>query len=116
MPKYLRSLIVVASMAAGLAGCATTGEDKTAAVPEALPEAEPVTSRSASDIQKISDLERQLLREQRQCQADKRRLDLSLKESQKQSEELQKKLDDLQRKLDALLAIDRDLRNRNRSR
>jgi len=45
---------------------------------------------------------------QRQCQEEKRRLELTLKENQKRTEELQKKLD-------ALLAIDRDLRSRGKT-
>ena len=115
MLKIHRHLVIIAAIGASLAGCASTDEkadvpDSVAAVVEVAP------SRSPADIQKITDLERQLLREQRQCLAEKRRLDLSLKDSQKQSEELQKKLDDLQKKLDALLAIDRDLRNRSRNR
>ncbi|UCV18237.1 hypothetical protein [Ferribacterium limneticum] len=115
MLKHLIKLLIVAAITAGLAGCATTSQDKTAAEPEVVVEAEPTAApRAAGDIQKIADLERQLIKEQRQCLAEKRRLDLSLKESQKQNEELQKKLDDLQKKLDALLEIDRDLRNRNR--
>ncbi|MFZ2974143.1 MAG: hypothetical protein WA049_16015 [Ferribacterium limneticum] len=116
MLKHLLNPLIVAAITAGLAGCATRGEENTAAEPEVVAEAEPAASRAAGDIQKIAELERQLIKEQRQCLAEKRRLDLSLKESQKQNEELQKKLDDLQKKLDALLAIDRDLRNRNRNR
>ncbi|UCV24254.1 protein bicaudal D homolog [Ferribacterium limneticum] len=112
MLKHLRNLLTVVTIAASLVGCATRSGDKMAAEPEVVVDAIP--DRAASDIQKIADLERQLVKEQRQCYAEKRRLDLSLKESQKQSEELQKKLDDLQKKLDALLEIDRDLRNRNR--
>jgi hypothetical protein len=109
-----RCRLAAAILVGSLAGCATN-EDKpvpTAVVPEVVSEAAP--PRLPSDIQKIADLERQLIREQRQYLAEKRRLDLSLKESQKLNEELQKKLDDLQKKLDALLAIDRDLRSRSR--
>jgi predicted RNase H-like nuclease (RuvC/YqgF family) len=116
MLKHLCSFLAVVTIAASLTGCATRGEDKAAVVPEAVVEAEPVTPRSPADIQKITDLERQLAREQRQYQTEKRRLEQALRESQKQNDELQKKLDDLQRKLDALLAIDRDLRNRSRNR
>jgi predicted RNase H-like nuclease (RuvC/YqgF family) len=108
-------LVITTAIVASLAACATT--DKKVDIPESsVAEVEVAPSRLPADIQKIADLERQLAREQRQYLAEKRRLDLSLKESQKQSEELQKKLDDLQKKLDALLAIDRDLRNRSRSR
>lgn len=115
MLKYLRNLLAIATITGSLAGCAsldekTDGPDTIAPVVDAIPD------RAASDIQKIAELERQLVKEQRQCYAEKRRIDLSLKESQKQNEELQKKLDDLQKKLDALLAIDRDLRSRNRNR
>lgn len=110
MLKYLRSLLAVVTIASSLAGCASFDEKTDAPVIDAIPD------RATADIQKIAELERQLVKEQRQCYAEKRRLDLSLKESQKQNEELQKKLDDLQKKLDALLAIDRDLRSRNRNR
>jgi uncharacterized protein HemX len=115
MLNFRRRLAIIAAIALSLAGCATT-DDKADARESVAPVVEAVPSRAPADIQKIADLERQLVKEQRQYLAEKRRLDLSLKESQKQSEELQKKLDDLQKKLDALLAIDRDLRNRSRSR
>lgn len=115
MLKIRCRLVIIAAFVASLAGCATTDE-KPGAADSIAPVVDAIPDRAASDIQKITELERQLVKEQRQCVAEKRRLDLSLKESQKQSEELQKKLDDLQRKLDALLAIDRDLRNRNRNR
>lgn len=65
--------------------------------------------RSAADIQRIGELERSLAERQRQCLVDKRRLELALKENQKQADELQKKLD-------ALLAIDRELRARGKAR
>ncbi|MBS1143788.1 MAG: hypothetical protein H6R14_1194 [Proteobacteria bacterium] len=113
MLKTCRCLLLFAALGGGLAGCATTDDNPGAAD---VTDATPSPTRSPADIQKISELERQLLREQRQCVADKRRLELSLKDSQKQIEELQKKYDDLQKKLDALLIIDRDLRNRSRSR
>jgi hypothetical protein len=101
---YLAMTILVAS----LGGCATNADKPVACTaPEVL--AEPVPSRSPGDVQKINDLERQLAREQRQCLADKRRLEQSLKDAQKQSE-------DLQKKIDALLAIDHDLRNRSKNR
>ena len=67
----------------------------------------PTHSRSTLDVQKIGELERQLADRQRQCQVEKRRLEFALKDSQKHSEELQKKID-------ALLAIDRELRNRTK--
>jgi hypothetical protein len=69
----------------------------------------PNSPSSTVDIQKIAELERQLAERQRQCQIEKRRLELALKDNQKHSEELQKKID-------ALLAIDRELRNRIKSR
>ena len=109
MLKNPSCLALLIALGAGLAGCATTDENPASPAAPAILEATPVATRSAGDIQKINDLERQLSREQRQCLADKRRLEASLKESQKQSE-------DLQKKLDALLTIDRDLRNRSRSR
>jgi predicted RNase H-like nuclease (RuvC/YqgF family) len=113
---HSRRLIIVA-IGCSLAGCASNTE-KPAPVEAAAeaPEIVQMPPRSSSDIQKIGELERQLAREQRQCQAEKRRLDLALKDSQKQSEDLQKKFDDLQNKLDALLDIDRELRNRSRNR
>lgn len=113
--KALRKLLTVAAIAAGLAGCAAL-DGKKDSPDNAAPVVDAIPDRAASDIRKIADLERQLIKEQRQCYAEKRRLDLSLKESQKQNEELQKKFDDLQHKLDALLAIDRDLRSRRRNR
>lgn len=68
-----------------------------------------VATRAPTDIQRIAELEQQLAQQNRQCVVDKRRLELSLKDSQKQNEVLQKKLD-------ALLAIDRELRNRAKGR
>ena len=116
MLKIRYSLIVISATCAGLAGCATNAEQEAvSAVPETV-ETTPVACRSATDIQKIGDLERQLAKEQRQCANDRRRQEQALKESQKQNEDLQKKLDDVQKKLDALLTIDRDLRSRNRGR
>lgn len=67
------------------------------------------TSLAATDHQRINELERQLAERQRLCLAEKRRLELALKESQKQNEELQAKID-------ALRAIDRELRTREKSR
>jgi uncharacterized protein YlxW (UPF0749 family) len=113
-------LLLITIIGAGLAGCASTEEKSDAPVIAPVVEAVPSNYHAPSDILKISDLERQLAKEQRQYLTDKRKLELSLKDSQKQNEELQKKvddlqkkLDDLQKKLDALLAIDRDLRNRS---
>ena len=117
MLNTLCKLLIAFVIGASLYGCASEME-KPAVVEAPPPPTETVQtpSRSSSDLLKIMDLERQLARERRQCVADKRRLDLSLKESQKQSEELQKKLDDLQNKLDGLLNIDRELRSRGRNR
>lgn len=69
----------------------------------------PTNPRSTLDVQKIGELEKQLAERQRQCQVEKRRLELALKDNQKQSDELQKKLD-------SLLAIDRELRSRAKIR
>jgi ornithine cyclodeaminase/alanine dehydrogenase-like protein (mu-crystallin family) len=57
---------------------------------------------------RINELERVLADKQRHCLEEKRRLDAAIKEGQKKAE-------DLQKKLDALLAIDRDLRSRNKA-
>jgi len=94
------SLLVIC----GLTGCATNSEMPVAA--PSMPT--PSSSRSTSDIQRIAELERQLVERQRHCLEDKRRQYLALKENQKQSEELQKKLN-------ALLAIDRELRRRGKN-
>jgi hypothetical protein len=61
------------------------------------------TTRSAADIQRINELERQQVQRQRHFLEEKRRLEFELKESEKRG-------DDLQQKLDAVLAIDRELR------
>lgn len=86
-----------------VSGCASTNEKPPPEV--VLIESPVVSTRSALDVQKISELERQLAERQRQCQLEKRRLEFAIKENQKSSEELQKKLN-------ALLAIDRELRSR----
>ncbi|NTV71991.1 MAG: hypothetical protein HGA71_17860 [Azonexaceae bacterium] len=99
-----------------LAGCATSSETVESPSEVVVVDAAQSTCHAPADVQRIADLEKQIGREQRQCLAEKRRLETALRESQKQNDELQKKLDDLQKKLDALLAIDRDLRSRNRSR
>lgn len=109
MLKIPCRLTLVAAFGASLAGCASIGEKSgTHEGVATVVEAAPSIPRSPADLQKINDLERQLTREQRLCLAERRRLELALKESQKQSE-------DLQKKIDALLAIDRDLRNRSRN-
>jgi predicted RNase H-like nuclease (RuvC/YqgF family) len=112
MLNIRRHLVILAALAS-LAGCASTDEKTDTPVSTPVVEAIPSNYHSPADLLKISDLERQITREQRQYFAEKRRLEISLKESQKLNEELQKKIDDLQKKLDALLAIDRDLRNRS---
>ncbi len=45
----------------------------------------------------------------RPCQDEKRRLEIALRDAQKRH-------DELQRKLDAVMAIDRDMRNRTKTR
>ncbi|MDP3538658.1 MAG: hypothetical protein Q8S26_08135 [Azonexus sp.] len=103
-PKLLLRLATCLSVVLSGAACTTYRE-----IPPDT-SAEPVaTARSTTDVQKIADLERQMAEKQRQCLADKRRLETTLKENQKQNEELQKKLD-------GLLAIDRELRNRNKTK
>lgn len=52
----------------------------------------------------------------RPCQDEKRRLEIALRDAQKRNDELQKRHDDIQNKLDALMAIERDVRNRQKSR
>ena len=73
------------------------------------PETPAATTRAAGDIQRITELERQLSLRQRQCLDEKHRLELELNESQKRG-------DDLQQKLDAILAIDRELRRGSKER
>jgi len=73
------------------------------------PETPATTTRSAADIQRINELERQQSQRQRHCLEEKRRLELELKESQKRG-------DDLQQRLDAVLAIDRELRRGSKGR
>jgi hypothetical protein len=63
----------------------------------------PTNPRSPFDVQRIVELEKK----QRQCLAEKRRLELAIKDNQKQTDELQKKLD-------SLLAIDREIRSREK--
>ena len=87
----------------GLGGC-TANHAKQAPEVDQLGAA-PLDPRATADSQKIGELERHLAERQRQCLAEKRRLELALKESQKRS-------DDLQKKIDTLLAIDRELRSR----
>ncbi len=101
MLKYF----LIAGVVFSLGGCASNDTKKSSEglVPEPAP-----TARSVADVQRISELERHLAERQRQCLVDKRRLELALKENQKQAEELQKKLD-------ALLAIDRELRARGKA-
>ena len=99
-------IFLVCAIPFALSACASNSEKQ---VDEVIAfESAPINTRSAVDVQRISELERQLAERQRQCQLEKRRLELALKDNQKQSEELQKKLD-------ALLAIDRELRGRTRN-
>ncbi|WP_162888601.1 hypothetical protein [Dechloromonas sp. HYN0024] len=91
MLKARCRLTLIAAIGTILAGCAATNErpgspDNFATVVDAVPN----MPHATGDLQKINDLERQLVREQRQCVLEKRRLELSLKESQKQSDDLQK--------------------------
>jgi hypothetical protein len=80
--------MLTATALAGLSACATRGEQQ---APEAQAESTPV-SRAAAD-------------KQRQCLSEKRRMEIALRDSEKQ-------VDDLQKKLDVLLAIDRELRSK----
>ena len=87
-----------------LYGCASRPE-----APVEAPVEPVVVAKPPDQSQKISELERQIAEKQHQCLVDKRRLENSLKELQKQN-------DDLRRKLDGLLDIDRDLRSRGKAR
>jgi RNase H-fold protein (predicted Holliday junction resolvase) len=98
----LNKLLIIA-IAIALTGCALNQDKKSDEV--IVFEPLPTNSRSPLDVQKISEMEKQLADKQRQCLADKRRLEIALKDNQKQSDELQKKLD-------SLLAIDREIRSR----
>jgi uncharacterized protein HemX len=98
----LKNIVLFAAVLA-LSGCASNNAKQADQV--IVFEPAPGNPRSALDVQKIAELEKQLAERQRQCQAEKRRLELALKDNQKQSDELQKKLD-------SLLAIDRELRGR----
>lgn len=102
----LKKIVLLAAVLV-LHGCALNGAKQADEV--IVFEPVPINPRSTLDIQKIGDLEKQLAERQRQCQAEKRRLELALKDNQKQSDELQKKLD-------SLLAIDRELRARVKNR
>lgn len=105
LPNLKKFLLFFAVIA--LSGCAASNVKQADEI--IVFEPLPNNPRSAVDVQKIAELERQLAERQRQCQIEKRRLELALKDNQKHSEELQKKID-------ALLAIDRELRNRIKSR
>ena len=90
--------------------------------PVERPDAPALTTRDEADVQRIDELERQLVERQRQLVErqyqlterrrqhleEKQRLERDLKESQSRSNELQSKLD-------AILAIDRDLRRGSKS-
>lgn len=87
-----------------LFGCASRPE-----APVEVP-TEPVSiSRPIDNSLKNSDSERQVAEKQRQCLSEKKKLEIALKDSQKQNDELKKKLD-------ALLSIDRDLRSRGKGK
>lgn len=98
---YLLGIALVAS------GCATP-RDKKAETVEALQTA-PAPMPTSAEIGRLIEAERQLAEKQRHCQEEKRRLELALKDNQKRNDEVQKKLD-------ALLAIDREIRNRGKTR
>lgn len=95
----LKLLLTVAALAS-LSACATLPGQQAPAV-----QAEPTSVGRTGDGQKTGIAEQQLAEKQRQCLVDKRRLEVALKDSQKQVE-------DLQNKLDVLLAIDRELRSK----
>ncbi|MBK7415487.1 MAG: hypothetical protein IPJ38_10645 [Dechloromonas sp.] len=98
----IKKLLIIAIVLT-LTACASTKDKQSEEV--IVFEPLPTNPRSPLDVQKIGELEKQVTEKQRQCMAEKRRLELALKDNQKQADELQKKLD-------SLLAIDRDLRSR----
>lgn len=95
----------------GLTGCATKNKTQVEMEGESLPvPARPGVETKKTptpELQRIRELERQLVERQRQCLEDKSRLEQALRENQKRNDELQKKLD-------SLLAIDRELRSRGK--
>lgn len=111
MPIVRYSLLPLTAL---LAGCALLEETPAPPAVETAPQSisPSVPIRAPGDIQRIGELERQLAREQRQNLADKKRLEQALKDLK----EAQKLNEELQSKIDALLAIDHDLRNRERIR
>lgn len=98
-----RSRGLAAAICLSLGGCA----QNCTAPAEIVAEPAPLASCPAPETAaaRTPEFERRL----RSCLDDKRRLEHALQESQKRAGELQ-------RKLDALLAIDRDLRNREKGR
>lgn len=94
-----------------ISGCATPPATPPESPPPPLTplSLDSTATRTTPEATKPSDSERLLAERQRHCQEEKRRLEQALKENQKRTDELQKKLD-------ALLAIDRDLRSRGKSR
>lgn len=102
--RSARAFFLCLGCCLGLAGCASNMEQ-----PPGVVDVLPGSPRPVSDAPRNAELERRLAERQRQCADDKRRLELALKENQLRTEELQKKLD-------ALLAIDRELRNRGKDR
>lgn len=97
----MSKLLLTVAALAGLSACATLPGQQAPVV-----QTEPTSvGRMPADVEKIGTPEQQLAEKHRQCLVDKRRLEVALKDSQKQAE-------DLQKKLDVLLAIDRELRSK----
>ncbi len=93
-----------------LSACATVPDERVedgASVPE-TPSAK-AERQGKGDGARHRESERRLAERLRQCVEEKRRQESSLQEAQKHA-------DDLQKKLDSLLAIDRQLRYRNKAR
>lgn len=99
----------------GMVGCVSHTE-KSSEMPNELVssvklipnEPVPLCTRTPLETKRIRDLERQFAERQRNCLEDKIRLEQTIRENQKH-------IDELQRKLDSLLAIDRQLRNREKA-
>jgi len=108
MPRQKSSIsIFILSIVLMASGCATPRDQK-ADTAQAL-QAPPAPAPTQTEIARLIEAERQLAEKQRHCQEEKRRLELALKENQKRN-------DDVQKKLDALLAIDREIRSRGKTR
>lgn len=112
MPRK-NSCFTLAGLSLGLITSAcSVSQDKKPEITETVQQASasvPVPAPTPAEIGRLIEMERQSAEKQRQCQDDKRRLELALKESQKRNDELQKKLN-------ALLAIDREIRSREKAR